>query len=306
MKKLIYFVLVMLSVSVTAYAGSIPEDLLSSDNAQIFFAEVKDVYYPDGEKPYVEVLPWKIIKGEVTMHPEIRVVYYNPNEVGDFKVKRGENYLFTYFDENNPTDIFQVTSYDTSTLKLKNVQGDMWKRFEQYLNEGRYLEAEQERVNRKNASIPLEGDDVLLSDLIGVKKEDAKTVSIHYCGKVYDLDAHEFYKAIDGVYLKNIEDVSLQDEKKKKKSGMYILVNGFDGYAYITDGCKVDKYGMHYSSMPVGAYTIDVIDKAKITALFAEDDLPFQETDLAKKICYVVLLLILFAVGFAVGRKRKW
>ena len=98
----------------------------------------------------------------------------------------------------------------------------------------------------------------------------------------------------------------MQDDGYFEKSGMYILVNGFDGYAYITDGCKVDKYGMHYSSMPVGAYTIDVIDKAKITALFAEDDLPFQETDLAKKICYVVLLLILFAVGFAVGRKRKW
>ena len=34
-------------------------------------------------------------------------------------VKEGNVYLFTYFDENNPTDIFEVTSYDTSTLKLK-------------------------------------------------------------------------------------------------------------------------------------------------------------------------------------------
>lgn len=305
MKKVIWFVFIILSMSITAYAGSIPEDLLHYDDAQIFFAEVKDVYYPDGEVPYVEVLPWKVIKGEVEMHPEIRIVYYNPNAVGDFKVKSGENYLFTYFDENNPTDIFQVTSYDTSTLKLKNVQGDMWKRFEKYLNEGRYLEAEQERINRKNASLPLEGEDVLLSDLVGVKKEDAETVNIHYYGKVYDIDVDEFYKAIDGVYLKNIEDVDLQDDGYFAKSGMYISVNGFDGYAFVTDGCKVDKYGMHYSSMPIGAYTIDVIDKAKITALFTENNLPFVETPLAKKICYIALFSIVFAVVFVVVRKRR-
>ena len=74
--------------------------------------------------------------------------YSNANAIGDIDIKPGNVYLITYFDENNPTDIFEVTSYDTKTLKLKNVEGDMWMRFQKYLNNGDYEEAEQERRDR--------------------------------------------------------------------------------------------------------------------------------------------------------------
>ena len=93
-------------------------------------------------------MPVKVVKGDVGIGGEKAIVYNNPNTVGDFKVKEGNVYLFTYFDENNPTDIFEVTSYDTSTLKLKNVEGDMWMRFQKHLNNGDYEEAEQERRER--------------------------------------------------------------------------------------------------------------------------------------------------------------
>ncbi len=73
--------------------------------------------------------------------------------MGDFKIKEGNIYLFTCFDENNPTDIFAVENNDVSGIKLKNVEGDMWERFEQYINEGRYFEAEQER--RQRLGLPL-------------------------------------------------------------------------------------------------------------------------------------------------------
>ena len=134
-------------MTTTVLAGSIPEDLLNEDSAQIFFAEVV-YYHPDKENPDIEVSPVKVIKGDVNMGGKL--TYYNPNTIGDFKVKEGNVYLFTYFDEHNPTDIFEVTSYDTSTLKLKNVDGDMWKRFEKYLNEGKYGEARIE--GRENPS----------------------------------------------------------------------------------------------------------------------------------------------------------
>lgn len=155
MKKLINVIsiatLMIFILSFSVFAGSIPEDLLHYDGAQIFFAEVMDSYKsPDGV-PYVEVKPLKVIKGDVKVgngDNEVYYVYYNPNTIGDFEVNNGNIYLFTYFDENNPTDIFEVTSFDTSTLKLKNVQGDMWKRFEQYLNNGDYEEAEQDRRER--------------------------------------------------------------------------------------------------------------------------------------------------------------
>ena len=90
--------------------------------------------------------------------------------------------------------------------------------------------------------------------------------------------------------------------EKEQKDGifqipnaMYITVNGFDGYAYITDDCKVDHYAMHHSDMPVGAYTIKFVDRAKIMALFSDDafKLPPLERPVAKDIFYGVLIGVL-------------
>lgn len=148
MKKLIGFIcmtIILVSMSITALAGSIPEDLLHSDDAQIFFAEVF-YHHPNKENPDIELSPVKVVKGDV--ETGVKLTYYKPNTVGDFKVQEGNVYLFTYFDENNPTDIFEVTSYDTSALKLKNVEGDMWMRFQKHLNNGDYEEAEKERRER--------------------------------------------------------------------------------------------------------------------------------------------------------------
>ena len=315
MKKIISFIcmtMILLSMSMTALAGSIPEEMLHDDNAQLFFAEVV-YYHPDKENPDIQISPVKVIKGDVKTG--VKLTYYNPNPIGDFKVKEGNVYLFTYFNEDNPTDIFDVTSYDTSTLKLKNVEGDMWKRFEQYLNEGRYLEAEQERLDKQNEGLPVEGENISLVELIGVPKEKAEEVKIHYQRAVYDIDVNKFYKAIDDIVLTDIEDVSLTQQNGDILSlpyGMYITVNGFDGYVFITDDCKVDKYGLHHSDIPNGEYTMKFIDKAKITALFEADayELPPLESPYARYIVYGVLLgvvvvfIIAFAIGFAVKKKR--
>ena len=298
MKKIICFIsmiAIMLSMTMTAFAGSIPEDLLQ-DESQIFFAEI--VYtHLDKEKPEVEFSPVKKIKGDVKLGS--KQIAYNFNTVGDFKLKEGNVYLFTYFDENNPTDIFEVTSYDTSTLKLKNVTGDMWERFEKYLNEGRYEEAEHARLDKQNENLPVESEPVSLIDLLGIEKEDAEKVNIHYNGEAYEIDVDKFYKAIDDIMLTDIKDVGLEKEQKdgifQIPNAMYITVNGFDGYAYITDDCKVDHYAMHHSDMPVGAYTIKFVDRAKIMALFSDDafKLPPLERSVAKDIFYGVLIGVL-------------
>lgn len=315
MKKIISFIcmtVILLSMSVTALAGSIPEDLLQ-DESQIFFAEI--VYtHLDKEKPDIEFSPVKKIKGDVKLGS--KQIAYNFNTVGDFELKEGNVYLFTYFDENNPTDIFEVTSYDTSTLKLKNVEGDMWERFEKYLNEGRYEEAEHARLDKQNENLPVEGESISLVELIGVSKEDAEKVNINYDEEVYEIDVNEFYKAIDGIMLTDIKDVGLEKEQKdgvfQIPNAMYISVNGFDGYAYITDDCKVDHYAMHHSDMPVGAYTIKFVDRAKIMALFAADEykLPPLETPLAKDIFYGVVIGIICGsiigiIIYAVKKKKK-
>ena len=149
MKKIISILVVTLSLLLTinVFAGDIPESLLS-DQAQLFFGEVVD-YHPDKENPSIGVSPVKVIKGDI-VEGSYRV-YNSPWPAGNFTVIPGEIYLFTYYDDVNTTDIFEVTTYDTKTLKLKHVQGDMWKHFEKYLNEGKYGEA---RIEGKTPMVP--------------------------------------------------------------------------------------------------------------------------------------------------------
>lgn len=86
MKKLISFIcmaLIILSMSMTALAGSIPEDLLE-DQSQIFFAE--NIYcHLDKEEPDIEFSPVKKIKGDVKLGT--KQIAYNFNTVGNFLIK---------------------------------------------------------------------------------------------------------------------------------------------------------------------------------------------------------------------------
>ena len=134
----------------TAFAGDIPESLLYSENAQIFFGEVLS-YHPNKENPDIEVWIAAKIKGNLNVGS--KQAYNNPNPVGDFMVREGKVYLFTYYEGDNYIDFFEVTTYNTRTLKVRHVEGPMWERFEEYLNEGKYGEAKIEGMMPYTADI---------------------------------------------------------------------------------------------------------------------------------------------------------
>ena len=145
MKRLVALLAVLICMAMilplTAFAGDIPESLLYEEGAQIFFGEVLS-YHPNKENPDIEVWIAAKIKGNV--NEGSKQVYTHPDPVGDFKVREGKVYLFTYYEGDNYIDFFEVTTYDTRTLKVRHVEGPMWERFEQYLNEGKYGEAKIE------------------------------------------------------------------------------------------------------------------------------------------------------------------
>ena len=145
MKRLVALGVVLICMvmilPLTAFAGDIPESLLYEEGAQIFFGEVLS-YHPDKKNPDIEVSPVVGIKGNVKEGS--KQTYNNPNPIGGFKVRVGKVYLFTYYEGDNYIDFFDVTTYNTKTLKVRHVEGPMWERFEQYLNEGKYGEAKIE------------------------------------------------------------------------------------------------------------------------------------------------------------------
>ena len=154
MKRLLMIVTALFCVTMilplTAFAGDIPESLLYEDGAQIFFGEVL-AYHPDKENPDIEV--WIAAKIRGNVNEGSKQVFIHPDPIGDFKVREGKVYLFTYYEGHNYIDFFEVTTYDTRTLKVRHVEGPMWERFEQYLNEGKYGEAKIEGMMPYKADI---------------------------------------------------------------------------------------------------------------------------------------------------------
>jgi hypothetical protein len=144
MKKLLPFIVgifILLSLSTVCYAGSIPEDLLNDDSAQVYFGEVKNV---DGDS--ISVIQRKNIKGEFTQDRELiykEFTFTNSPEIG-------ATYLCGYFDENNPFYVWDVTSLDTKTLTIKNTD-DLSRRMQEYINAGKFEEKEKERLESSNA-----------------------------------------------------------------------------------------------------------------------------------------------------------
>ena len=306
MKKIIAVLFTVFVLSFNVYAGSIPEDLIHSDNAQIFFAEV--ISY--NENSDIEILPVKKIKGDVNIGSN--QIYHDPNVAGNFQIKVGNTYLFTYFDENNPTDIFETTSMDTKTLKLKNVTGDMWERFENNLNSGKYEKAEQKRIDKINSELEAIGNKISLLEFLNIDKEKIKRIddieiSFGSTFEKYEIDEDDFIKVAKKIMLTDVENTAIVDEGFPK-GGIYITVT-FENeeskpvlmpvYAYISDKCQVDSYSLFMSRFPMTDYIITFDDYTKLI------NLTYEKTDYDNILYTVILAVIIAVISSAVIRKKK-
>ncbi len=316
MKKIICLlgvIAILLTMSLSVFAGDVPEGLLSDDDAQVFFGEVLDY-----NNNTVTVSPRVKIKGDVLTGTKQH--YNKPYPVGNFKVKTGNVYLFTYFDENNETNIFEVTSYDTATLKIKNTDFDIWKRFESYLNDGEYEKAEQERIDKINAAFTEEGDEISLTALLGVKKDKCDNVKIVLNGATeeFEIDKEKFFEMADNIYLTDIKNVITQ----ASSSFHIIAYEGEKAYTVnMWDKCLVSGSRVAMYSAPTGDYTIKASDYEKIVSLFPEETkekLPplndpsanllywvFNNPTEAKVVATLIIVLLVGGVGFFVGYKIK-
>lgn len=315
-KKICLLSLVALFLlSITVLAGSIPEDLLHYDDAQIFFAEVVH-YHPQKDKSDIELSPVKVVKGDV--RTGVKLTYLNPNTVGDFKVKEGNVYLFTYFDENNPTDIFEVTSYDTSKLQLKNTTGDMWERFEKYLNEGKYEKAEQERIDKLNEALTEEGEEISLTALFEIDKDKCDKIEFALFNRQqkYEIDKEKFFKLADEIYLKDVKNTLASSEDS-------FVIYAYEGEkiytVYMWDNCKVENSRTGMFSAPQGDFVIKASDYEKLTALFpkeAQPDLPKLKSGYVNFVYWVIdnpqiiyitgiliIIVLIGIIGFITGYK---
>ncbi|MBR2472110.1 MAG: hypothetical protein IKB55_05450 [Clostridia bacterium] len=147
MKKIICLILILLIVSVTAFAGSIPEDLLSQEDSKLFVGKVQEyTILETPNAPYfdigsITVVPTEKIKGDVEIG---KAQTYNRCS-SEVKPVLDTEYLFAYFDEIN-FYLYEIKERNGNKFSLKNSRFPMVKRLEDNLNNGIYAEAEKERI----------------------------------------------------------------------------------------------------------------------------------------------------------------
>ena len=149
MKKivsLIGIIAIMLSTMLTAYAGDVPEALSYEDDAKIFIGTLKD-FKLDSDKPKVldvQVLPTRKIKGDVEIN-EIQT--YKMCHFGKL-VRKEKEYLFGWLSDESIW-AYEIISYDEKEIKIETYD-EFAKRIQDYLDEGLYARAEQERSTLGN------------------------------------------------------------------------------------------------------------------------------------------------------------
>ncbi len=132
--SLIGVIVILLTMSVSVFAGDIVTPLMTQDNAQVYFGEVKEL-----TDDTVTIIQKKNIKGEFEQDKEYK---YSTN-YEDLEVNK--IYLCAVSETRDNLLVWEVTSTDTKTLKVlgdDTFAGVM----QQYINEGMFEKAENERL----------------------------------------------------------------------------------------------------------------------------------------------------------------
>lgn len=149
-KIFITIVMLLLFMRTNVYAGDIPESIMSGNQKALFIGKIITI-----NKDSYSIFPSTVMMGSI-QQSEISIQkfdkYYGTND----KPKVGDFIVAVLLDENKVDDtwVFKSTSDDYKTLKLVSEPYDMVVRYEKYINEGKYFEA-QKSINEddKTSSI---------------------------------------------------------------------------------------------------------------------------------------------------------
>lgn len=147
MRKKIFITIVMslLFVSTNVYAGDIPESIMLGNQKALFIGKITTI-----NKDTYSILPSTVMMGSI-QQSEISIQKFDKYYGTNNKPKVGDFIVAVLLDENKVDDtwVFKSTSDDYKALKLVSESYDMVVRYEKYINEGKYFEA-QKRINEDN------------------------------------------------------------------------------------------------------------------------------------------------------------
>lgn len=328
MKKLISLISIItifLTMPVSVLAGDIPESLLSEDGAEVFIGRVEDVKLK-AEIDTVDVIPTVKIKGEVEIGKKETYTRYD----SVLMLEKGKEYLFGYIDENN-FYAYEIKSRDEKSIKLVDSDKyDMTKRLEDYLNEGAFAMAEQERSTIGNQISFAE----FLYKKPSLSSSDVEKVSLRIQDNVCVIDKDKFFEVAEDIMVTNVKNDILYDTKQNPdstdayKTVLYVeLLDANDKTVYygaVSRYGEVDYYGLFMSRLMNKDYEMRPEDLSKLYSLLPAEaqkeielpeDLPADASSelpaIPKKnytgwvaVGVAVIFVIAFFVGYRFIRKK--
>ncbi len=277
-------VLMLFGASLSASAGSIPWDIAENDEAVLYFGQVKKVYYSSDQ---VVIKPLKVIKGDVPTDGSLII-----ENIGLLSpLIPGNTYIFAgALGDKGQLDIFFPDSYDTDTLNLAE-RGSFWEEVQERINSGKYKEADNKRINKKNEAL-ISGDKVKLSEVFGMIKEEPQAVDADSTKLTFG----EFYTLCDEIEaypidIENNINNSLIRASVKLENGNRIDIT--------SDGKIQICYPKNRS-----IYVVSTEDRDKLLSVLCNEKLPFIYTGYVTAAAYAALTLSL-VTGIAVILTKK-
>ena len=152
-KNIVIIIILLFMFNSIVFAGDIPESFMSGDQKALFVGEIISI---KDQKSIIK--PVTIMMGEISEEEVIVDIfekYYGTNEVpevGDFIVA-----VLIADNEIDDLWIFKTTSSDYKTLKLVSESYGMVERYQEYINNGAYFEAQKELDEKREISIKTTG-----------------------------------------------------------------------------------------------------------------------------------------------------
>lgn len=263
-------------MSVSVFAGSIPEDLLHLDDAKLYIGTVEGFSYKEiPSSPYIKVIalavkPIEHIKGDVEIG---KTITYKDTNIY-MNLVEGKDYLIAYLDQHN-IYAYEIKSKTNDKVTLVDSNDyDMVKRLEEYLNDGLYADAEKER-----STIGLE---ITLSEYMEANIDIAEKVTFNIGGNRYEIDKDAFFKLADEIKVKNVKNDVLQQtddgENSWQENMIFITVDLKKGNTVYKSNspsaiAAISKYGevchnaVYMSLIPTKDYQMEIEDVAKLYKL---------------------------------------
>lgn len=337
MKKIVSLmgvIVIFLTISASVFAGDIPESLLSEDGAKVFIGTVEDVklkgdvsFSSQVKVDTVDVIPTVKIKGEVEIGKKETYTRYD----SVIMLEKGKEYLFGYIDENN-FYACEIKSRDEKSIKLVDADKyDMTKRLENYLNEGAFARAEQERSTI--------GTQISFAEFLykkpSLSSSAVEKVSMRIQDDVFVIDKDKFFEVAENIMITNVKNEQLHDLVAKPKqpdpykTNLYIELLDINDqlvyYGAVSRLGEVDRYGLFMGRLMAKDYEMKTEDLSKLYSLLPYDvqkkikapeglpaDEPLEIPALPEKNYTgwvvggaIVIFIIAFAIGFSIRKKKQ-